>query len=358
MVIRIDIYKEIDPDLRDRWLTLWERNSDAHPFNHPAWFKVAPMAHKGSCKRVIVASREGRCIMFLMASVRSKKMTLLGSPYLDKASILADQALSGEDWQEIVESLLDKYHQISIQEISRRLATDLGFDTGKARSMTRASSLSPFFEVERPCLSGKRRHEARRYTRKLDKDHGPMKIDFTPLNHRLLEDMADIEGRSTKPDKGRAEFENRSYFDFLTRAIDEYGDMCWIGIMSLDGNPVAHYAGMVYGRKIIGLHMAFDMKFSRYSPGTVLIFNLLPMLKQRDIELFEFGRGQSVVKTRFAGDQVEPQDTVYFFKKSLLGTLGLIKARLVWACISLGRRIRARDMSRVNRILDRLAIKR
>ena len=358
MDIKIDTYEEIDPDLRDQWLTLWERISDAHPFNHPSWFKVAPLIQEGLNKKIIVASKEGRCLMFLMASVCGKKMTLLGSPYLDKGSILADPSLSGGDWKKIIESLLDEYHQITIQEIPHSLSQGFRFDTDKARSMTRLSSLSPFFEVETPRISGKRRHEARRYTRKLEKDHGTLEIDFMPLNFRLLKVMADIEARSTKPGKGRAEFEKKSYFNFLNRAVDEFKDMCWIGLMSLGGNPIAHYAGIIYGSNMIGLHMAFDLRFSLYSPGTVLIFNMLPILKERDIKLFEFGRGQSVVKSRFAGDQVEEQDTVYFFKKSLQGTLAFIKIRFVWQCIYYGRWIRARDLKRVNRLLDRLAIKR
>jgi len=64
------------------------------------------------------------------------------------------------------------------------------------------------------------------------------------------------------------------------------------------------------------------------------------------------------VKSRFAGDQAEEQYTVYFFRKSVQGTLGFIKTSFVWECISLARRIRARELKGVNRFLDRLALKR
>lgn len=358
MDIKIYTYDQIDSDLRNCWLELWERSRDRHPFNHPAWVKVAPLPGKGLRKQIIVGCKENRYSLFLIAAVGGKKMTLLGSPYLDKASILADQSMSRDDWKKIVADLLDDYDQITLQELPHSLIREIEFNPVKGRSMTRSSSLSPFFEVENPLISGKRRHEARRYTRKLEKDHGPLEISFSLLTPQLLRVMADIESRSAKPARGRAEFENKDYFNFLKRAIDEFTDMCWIGLMSLNGKPIAHYAGIIYGENIIGLHMAFDMEFSRYSPGTVLIFNMLPILREKNIKLFEFGRGQSVVKSRFAGDQAEEQHTAYFFRKSARGTLGFIKTSFVWECISLARRIRARDLKGVNRFLDRLALKR
>jgi CelD/BcsL family acetyltransferase involved in cellulose biosynthesis len=266
--------------------------------------------------------------------------------------------MSKEDWKEVINFLLRDYHQITLQETPQYLANTLYIKTDNAWRMSKLSSFSPFFEVEHPRISGKRRHEVRRYTRKLDREHGPLAIDFMPLTVQLLEVMADIESRSKKPDKGRAEFEKQAYFDFIKDAIHRYQGMCWIGLMSLSGNPVAHYAGIVYNNKMLGLHMAFDRRFNRYSPGSVLIFNLLPMLTKQRIDLFEFGRGQSVVKSRFSGEQVERQETFYFFKKNVRGTIGMLQTMLLWAGISMGRQIRARNIRSVNQALDRLAIKR
>jgi CelD/BcsL family acetyltransferase involved in cellulose biosynthesis len=358
MEIKLGTYDKISPDLRKRWLKLWTANDNAHPFNHPEWFAVAPVQPKDSSRVVVVASDNGQDLMFLSAETDGKKLSLLGSPYLEKSSILVDPVMSKEDWKEVINFLLRDYHQITFQETSQYLANTLHIKTSNAWRMSKLSSFSPFFEVGHPHISGKRRHEVRRYTRKLDKEHGPLAIDFMPLTVQLLEVMADIERRSRKPDKGRAEFEKQAYFDFLENAIYRYQGMCWIGLMLVSGNPVAHYAGIVYNRKMLGLHMAFDQRFSRYSPGSVLIFNLLPMLTKQHIDLFEFGRGQSVVKTRFSGEQVERQETFYFFKKNARGTAAILKTVLLWSGISIGRWIRARDLKTVNNYLDRLAIKR
>jgi len=296
--------------------------------------------------------------MFFIAEASGRKLTLLGSPYLEKSSILAVPNMSKRDWKEIIKSLLGEYNQITFQETPQYMVNSLQIETRKAWMMSRLSSFSPFFEVEFPRISGKRRHEVRRYTRKLDREHGPLAINFTPLTVQLLDVMADIERRSTKPDKGRAEFKKQDYFDFMKDVIHRYKGMCWIGLMSLAGNPIAHYASIVYKNKMLGLHMAFDRRFSRYSPGSVLIFNLLPMLTKQNMDLFEFGRGQSVVKSRFSGEQMERQETFYFFKKNVIGTAAMVKTVLLWAGISTGRRIRAKDIKAVNRALDRLAIKR
>lgn len=358
MGIKLEIYYEVEPDLKDRWLRLWNENRDAHPFNHPEWFTVASQKHKSSERVVVVASRNGEDLIFLCAEAFGRKLALLGSPYLDKGSILAVPNMSKSDWKEVIESLLVEHNQITFQETPQSLVDSLQVASRKAWVMSKLSSLSPFFEVEHPHINGKRRHEIRRYTRKLDKEHGPLAIDFKPLTIQLLDVMADIESRSTKPDKGRAEFAKQNYFDLMKGVIQRYDGMCWLGLMSLSGNPVAHYAGIVYNNKMLGLHMAFDRRFTRYSPGSVLIFNLLPMLMKQHIDMFEFGRGQSVVKSRFSGEQMERQETIYFFKKNVRGTAVMLKTMLLWTGISMGRRIRAKDMKAVNRILDRLAIKR
>jgi len=344
MGIKLDIYYKIDPDLRERWLRLWNENRDAHPFNHPEWFTVASQKHKNSERVVVVASRNGEDLIFLCAEAFGRKLALLGSPYLDKGSILAVPSMSKSDWKEVIESLLVEHNQITFQETPQYLVNSLQIASRKAWVMSKLSSLSPFFEVEHPHINGKRRHEIRRYTRKLDREHGPLTIDFKPLTIQLLDVMADIESRSTKPDKGRAEFAKQNYFDFMKGVIQRYDGMCWLGLMSLSGNPVAHYAGIVYNNKMIGLHMAFDRRFSRYSPGSVLIFNLLPILTERNIDLFEFGRGQSVVKSRFSGEQVQLQHTLNFFRKSVPGAFGFLKTKLLWTGISLGRRIRTKKL--------------
>jgi len=358
MGIKLDIYYRIDPDLRERWLKLWNENNDAHPFNHPEWFTVAPVQSKDSSRVVVVASNSSQSLMFLSAQESGGNLTLLGSPYLDKAAILADPSMKTKDWEEVIEYLLGTYHQIIFQEIPQFLSNALNTGIERSWVLSKLSSFSPFFEVEDPLISGKRRHEVRRYTRKLDREHGPLTFDFVLLTDQLLQVMANIEKRSTKPARGRAEFKDETYFNFIKDMVNQYEGMCWIGLMYLAGNPVAHYACIVYNHSMLGLHMAFDRRFSRYSPGSVLIYNLLPMLIERDIRVFDFGRGQSVVKSRFSGEQVQLQYTLYFFRKSVPGALGFLKTRMLWTGISLGRRIRAKNFRPVNRVLDRLTIKR
>jgi len=177
MGIKLDIYHKIDPDLRYRWLRLWNENRDAHPFNRPEWFTVAPIQSKDSTRVVVVASNSSKDLMFLLAKAGHKKLSLLGSPYLEKSSILADPVMSREDWKEIIESLLRDYHQITFQETPQYLVNSLQIEPRNSWMMSRLSSFSPFFEVELPRILGKRRHEVRRYTRKLDREHGPLASD-------------------------------------------------------------------------------------------------------------------------------------------------------------------------------------
>jgi len=358
MDMKVEIYTEISSDLRDRWLELWHTNGHSHPFNHPAWFEVAPAKTQDADRIVIVGSKTGQACLFMMTESDGKDLRLLGSPYMEKSAILVDTVMSENDWKVVIETLLADYDRITFQEVPQDVAEVLKTGTVKAWQIVRMSSLSPFFNVDNPLISSKRRHELRRYTRKLEKEHGPLAIEFLPLTVERLETMADIEKRSTKPEKARAEFENRTYFNFIRNAISAYEGACWIGLLSLAGIPMAHYAGMIYHRHLLGLHMAFDKSLNRYSPGGVLIFNLLPILKEKNIELFDFGRGESVAKTRFSGDQNARQDTFYFFRKNLRGTSSLLKTLLIWEGISQGRRLRRLDSRTINKILDRFKIKR
>ncbi len=358
MKSKINIYQDIDIALRKRWLGLWEESDDAHPFNHPEWFKVAPLNCKDSDRIIIVFSKGNRDLLFIAGESINRKLSLLGSPYMEKSSILISPSMSKNDFRKLIKSLLDKYDQITFQEIPLYLSNILNNDINESWAITRRSSFSPYFKIKKPSISGDKRRRLSRYTRKLDRECGPLSIDFIPLTVPMLHTMKDIEKRSIKPFKRRAVLDKDNYYEFLKSAIANYKDMCWVGLMHLAGNPVAHLTCIIYRKSIFALHTAFDKRFSRYSVGSVLIFKLIPIFNDMNIELFEFGRGQSVIKSRFSDSNINQHSTAYFFSKNFSGMVGMLKTVILWKGIYLGRMIRKKKIKEVNYILDRLSAKR
>jgi len=358
MDIIITHHPILTPELRTRWLELWQISQDAHPFNHPAWFNAAPMDDRLAERRILFVSKAGQDILVCAFTESRRCFSLLESPYLEKSAMVVGTDVTPSDWAGIVRHLLSRYDRVLLQEVPQPFSEGLASMALPGWRVSVPSSISPYFHVDQPALSAKRRHEFRRYTRKLYKEHGPIDFELLRLQPEHLADMTGIERRSSKPKRGRSAFDHPEYQQFMRQVIEHFDGMCWIGMMRLQGRCVAHYAAVTADNRMVGLHMAFDQTLYRYSPGGVLIYNLLPMCEQMGIDIFDFGRGVSVLKTKFCGDKAELRNFEYFFRKNIRGTVAWFRTKMLWSGISAGRRLRAWDHRRLNLILDRFSIKR
>jgi CelD/BcsL family acetyltransferase involved in cellulose biosynthesis len=102
--------------------------------------------------------------------------------------------------------------------------------------------------------------------------------------------------------------------NFYLQLIDELDPRRELrfAVLELDNRPVAYHFGFETGNKFIWYKPSFDVEFWKYSPGEVIIWNLLDYISQKNITEFDFTVGNEDFKTRFT-NFVRSNHALYFF---------------------------------------------
>lgn len=103
-------------------------------------------------------------------------------------------------------------------------------------------------------------------------------------------------------DKGQHSlFESSTCRRFYATLADELLDTGWLHFsqLRLDGRPLATHFGFVYNKVLTWYKPAFDVAYSQYSPGTVLIKRLIDYAGAHDLDTLDFTIGNEPFKERF-----------------------------------------------------------
>ena len=92
------------------------------------------------------------------------------------------------------------------------------------------------------------------------------------------------------------------FCQFMRALVAEFGpsDRLRFGVLELDGRPLAWHFGFEVNGKFLLYQHTFDLDASDYTPGELLLWNLLAYAKDHFIREFDFGTGDELYKTRFA----------------------------------------------------------
>jgi CelD/BcsL family acetyltransferase involved in cellulose biosynthesis len=362
MNVLLQYHHELTGELTSELTRFWNENPHAHIFNACDWFSAAAVQNTNADKVLIIA-RDARqeILLYLLAEESRDRLSLLGSPFLEKASLLTAEKCPEDDLGEVLRQLLQRYSQVSFQEMPQEVL-DSFLSASKGRlHFVRFSSVAPFFDLYHPMLSRKRRKDLKRLSRKLEREHGPLEIKVEKMTPRHLELMKAIEGDSGKEEKGRDMMNRPVFFSFLENIVQHYQNgqrAAVIGLMLLNDQPVAHLAGVICNRTFLGVHIASSEAFLRYSLGGVLIFNMLEPLKKWGVQTVDFGRGTNVLKQKFAGDNHTRQHNLYLFARTPKGFWHYVKARCYWGLVFVARKLRSFESKKINGLLNKYAILR
>ncbi len=102
-------------------------------------------------------------------------------------------------------------------------------------------------------------------------------------------------------------FTNAIQRDYYRRLTEEIAPTGWLRFsrLDVDDRPVAFHYGLCYhGRYLYGIP-SFDIGYSRYGPGEVLLRQLLLAAIAEGAQRFDFGIGDEQYKYRFATDVMQ-----------------------------------------------------
>lgn len=120
-----------------------------------------------------------------------------------------------------------------------------------------------------------------------------------------------------------SKFSTPSGEEFYKRVAKEYQTKRWldIAILLLNGQVIAYSYSFIWGGEYFYYNPAHDPKFSNYSPGTLLLVNILEKLFNSGFKRFDFGRGELFYKEHWT-DGIRQNKRLIFASPHLKGKIG------------------------------------
>ncbi len=249
------------------------------------------------------AEHAGRKALMLLGSIEvSDYLDFIVRPAdLDEflAELLPFLAQEAPDWQSLdLYNLLDSSPSLTALP---RAAAGLGW--GYASQQLEHSpyiSLPGDWETYLASIDKKQRHEIRRKMRRTEEAGVPIDWSVTTDPAALNADMETFLGLMAQ-DPEKATFLTpamRQHMRNTMRCAFEAGCL-QLAFLNIDGKRAAGYLNFHYIDRLWIYNSGLDRSFSEFSPGWVLLGNLLQWANENGIREFDFMRGDEEYKYRF-----------------------------------------------------------
>jgi len=298
------------------WQRLWESDCRAEIFQTPGWAKAWWRSYGQQytlCS--VVVYEEDELIGVVPLVKRDNVVQFLGTPQADYADIICEESRVtevlaaavrtllnwSEGWSECVlqhlakHSRIVRYHQKLPQQLRRRLHL---VPTECYQTIVLRDNREEVFKE----LLGK--HHTRRRQNKL---HKAGRIQFRHVETKVeaqeyLSDFFRHHIRRRAVIGKKSSCASSEFCNFLRALVDEIepSDRLRFGILELDSSALAWALGFRVNGKFLLYQHTFDVDAWDYSPGEVLLLNLLEYARENITREFDFGKGQEAYKNRFA----------------------------------------------------------
>ena len=129
-----------------------------------------------------------------------------------------------------------------------------------------------------------------------------------------------------------SQFIDKEYKDFYLNIINNFDGTNWLifSVLLLDEKPIAFHIGFEYNKRLIWYKPSFDIEFRNYSPGTIMLKELIKYTASSDLDELDFTIGDEDFKSRFSNYTRYNQNialyrsrSIYlaYFTRSLIGSL-------------------------------------
>lgn len=313
---------EIDR-VRSDWLRLWRTAGRSNPFNHPGW--VGPwLDHLGEdIQPLVPVVFRGDRLVGLIALGRTRfgpwrRLSCLGYPIADYPDLLlapgADdclavltQALVNESWD-----ILDL---VDLPRDGDRVAEFRShLEKNGLRTKISEGTLCPVVRVEGSWESywatkkSKTRNTLKRKRKGLAKAGGQVRFEFLEAKDEIqaaLEEASRVHAARWARQYTRTIFSDSRGQAYFNRVLDELEEdgIVRLACLRTGGRLAAFTLSFVTDQAHYYYIPGFDPEYSRYSPGHLLIQDILQAAHATGLEVFDFMRGDEDYKFRWANDQ-------------------------------------------------------
>lgn len=296
MKIRLVAGREIDAGLAERWTELQASDPRlASPYLCPEFTRAAAATRAGV--EVAVLERDGSVVGFLPFQ---REPMGVGKPVGGRLSDC--QALIAEPGTEWSAPDLLRACRLSIWDFDHLLAFQEPFRPFHRRvSDSPILDLSRGFEAwvaERRASGSNRIPQTRRKTRKLEREHGPLRFEPEVSDPDVLDRVIAWKSEQCRR-TGVSDFFALDWTVDLVRRIHRTRTGDFAGVLSalwVGDRLAAAHMGMRSRRTCHWWFPVYEHDLARYSPGSVLLLELARWSAEQGLDTLELGKGDDAYK--------------------------------------------------------------
>ena len=302
--------------LAREWDQLADR-TNAAPFLRPGWAAAWSSAFATDPLEILAARRDGRLVALVPLVRRRGALESATNWHTPEFGILAEDAAALEALTTALFAHSNRRVALSFLNPARGEVDVLVACAHRRRHLLRVRTLErpPYIEINgdwaayEATLATKVRSDLRRRRRLLEKEGLVSLAIETGGAH--LDDLLDegfrIEGSGWKDEAGTAIVSQPQTRQFYTKLAHWAAERGWLRLafLRLDGRPLAFEYGIEHARVYYLLKGGYDPRYARFSPGRLLIRDLLKHSFATGLERFDFGGVAEPFKLEWANGNRE-----------------------------------------------------
>lgn len=325
-------------DLRAEWNALVSRSDDQIFYRHEfieAWlnnfaigqWRILLLRDTAGCLVAALplllgwARLHGLPLRQLRAAANSHsgRFDLIADQPEQASAVFLDHLAGQRDWDVLI--LTDVPSQGRARALEK-IAGDRGFPTGRWCAMQSPCLMLPatWAELEGQLSSGFRANLRRR--RRALEALGKVRVERCSDSAERVEAGIELELHGWKGRAGTAiaqDIDARGFYTDLARLLGEQGRLA-LWTMYLDERLIAFQFGLEHRGSYALLKPAYDESFARYSPGQLLMAEVLRDAIARRLTRFEF-LGEDMPWKRDWHPDTHAQDWLFVFRRSTSGRI-------------------------------------
>ena len=300
--MEIKVFRKFNNKLFVEWSDLWEKSDNAHFFNSPEWFKVN-LETLNYEKYLIFTVFEKNELVGVLPLVERR---VYGIPVLTDANNFFSEKsalLTKDDSLDIIQFIVNNALEsgnILLRELPKRLAKYI--DTDKAHKFSYLSSVCLFIKLDENPLKELNKKQKSKIRNKIKKNKSIKFETITKIGKREIQLMQNIEYRSYKNFRNKSVLNKNKNLKLIRNLIKYAGKFLRLDIINYKEDEIVYGLGLIFKDTYLAYLTAFDKRFSKLSPGKILLYFLLNDLKDQGFKTFDFARGLSVLKKEFTKD--------------------------------------------------------
>ena len=299
-----------EKDIKD-WKELWKNLDTAHFFNSYRWFVACKDGLKQNVGIWFVYYDSVLIGIFVLCKSRRYGIecwSIIGKPYTDKCSILYNR--NYYDFLSQIFFEIGKTIPVVLEEVPEACKNDENNIV-----LHEMASINPFVNLDEDILRQVKRKEWNNIKRKSENSELVFKVFKANEVSDNIHILWEIESQSNKPSKNRAMFESEQTKD-LFQIVSETNES--VLFVLYDGEkPIAHMFGYNIKNKVFHAHhMSYVQEYFKQTPGKIVIYRLICYLKENRFKVFDFSRGETMLKKHFSS--YKETNYIYYYNCSTI----------------------------------------